>query len=47
VNTQKIYSEYEEMEMDIRIESSAKEYIAAKAEGKSVTLEVVERPGGT
>lgn len=33
--------------MDICIEPAAREYIAAKSSDKSITLDVVERPGGT
>lgn len=33
--------------MDIFIESAAREYIRAKSPEQSVTIELVERPGGT
>lgn len=32
--------------MDIVIEKSAREYIAAKARDNSIALSIVERPGG-
>lgn len=32
--------------MDILIEDTAREYIIAKVRDKSITLDLVERPGG-